>query len=473
MYIGQQLSNPIIFFVANFIMVFAMGITRALSPFTSPFDEHTHLSYVQYAFNWIIPAEGYQMNDWAKLAFSCHPHAIYGPMTTVPCGEIGPGALYPTGGTNTSQTWPPVYFFLVALFMRLPLLFNNDPLIAARIVTALFWALGSAWLAVLAWKVSGSKVVGISISLLLAALPTFFYYNASVSPHALNPLIVATFLFISLKVISHIKGLNAEKETNFFKSAIGIYKSKWPILFIVFGILVAFTIFQAIAVVCFMALFICIWIFTFKANRLTAKFAYLLSVSIMTLATLFIFVTVFSFWQWQMHERRIPFPAGVNVAGANSDPADPIYVSGLVRVFARLWSFWPQVFDPGFPVGKDVSAVTGVWIFILSGLSLAAVVIWNKKNWLSPYMLALLIAAPLCSIAYDYFFTTDVPVRYGLSFSIIGLLGLANTKISPLPRKVIFLIAVLTYVSAYMLNPTYIEATSCMLDNNSSLIVCK
>ena len=466
-------SNAYLYFLICFLLVFLMSLTRAFSPYTSPFDEHTHLSYVQYAFNWIIPAEGYPMNSWAKSAFSCHPHAIYGAMTKVPCGQIGDGRLYPTGGTNTSQTWPPIYFFIVAILMRLPLLFFSDPLISARIVTAFLWSIGAAWLSFQASKLADSKLVGIGAAALLASLPTFFYYNSSVSPHSLNPLIIATFLFISLKIINRLTDLPiTTTENQVLKAFSFFFSSKWPYLFLLFGLVVAFTIFQALDVLGFEAVFLVVSIINIGGISKKLKFVFTVCTAILTGITAICFVKIFSFWQWQMHERRVAFPPDVNVSGANSDPADPAYISPIIRIFARIWSFWPQVFDPGFPLGKDVSAVTSFWIFILGGLSVTAVVVWNKSSWLSPYMLSLLVAAPVFSIAYDYFFTTDVPVRYGLAFSIIGVFGLANLNIHKFAKKLIVGFAVMTYITAFVLNPGYIEAKNCNLDSATSTIRC-
>lgn len=467
------LSKPTIFFIFCFLFAFAKTYQLAVSPYTSPFDEHSHLSYVQYAFNWIIPAEGYPMNSWAKAAFSCHPHAIYGIMTPVPCGTIAEGKNYPTGGTNTSQTWPPLYFFIVAILMRIPLLWVSDPLIAARLVTATLWSLGAAWLGYQVWRQTANKIIGISVVALLVALPTFYYFSSNVSPHSLNPLILALGLFVATKLRNIFTSFSSSGKVQTAKSSLtAILVSPWLYLFMILGLFLSMAVPQSLTVLGLLTIYLCASCF-FDSSigskiKLLSSFIFLVAGAISTA----FFVVFFRFWQWQVYARAIPVSSEVNPAGANSDPADPIYTSPIIRIINRFWSFWPEGIRPGFPVGEDVDAVIGLWLVILSGLAVTAVVIWKKSNWLGPLMLSLFIAAPIFSIAYDYFFTTDVPIRYGMIFPLVGVLAISNIEISRVPRMLLTTLIVATYLSAFLLDPTYVQAINCELNNGSHLVVC-
>lgn len=466
-------SRPIVFFTLCFIVGFAKTLQLALSPYTSPFDEHSHLSYVQYAFNWIIPAEGFPMNSWAKEAFSCHPHAIYGKMTEVLCGNLAEGKYYPTGGTNTSQSWPPIYFYIVAIFMRIPLIWITDPLIAARLVTAVLWCLGTSWLGFQAWRLTSSKIIGLSVVALSVALPTFFYFSSNVSPHSLNPLILALSLYIATKIRSRIINLPPSEEPLKPGFALrNLLGSPWIYLFVLLGLILSAAVPQSLTVIGLMTIYL-VFSFLFDSklslsNKISSSTVAIVSGVLSTA----LFVLFYKFWQWQLSARAIPVSAEVNPAGANADPVDPSYASPLIRIIDRFWTFWPEGIRPGFPVGSDVNAVVGLWLVILTGLTVTAVVVWKQSSWLGPLMVGLFVTAPIFSIGYDYIFTTDVPIRYGLIFPLVGILSIANIEISKIPRALITTLVVLTYLSAFMLDPTYIQATNCGYDSASKLIVC-
>lgn len=471
--IGIVLSNPFIYFAVCFAIALGISMTRVFSPFTSPFDEHTHLSYVQYAYSWVIPAEGYPMNSWAKAAFSCHPHAIYANLTEIPCGTIADGKFYPTGGTNTSQTWPPIYFFLVAILMRIPMIWISDPLFSARFVTAILWSLGTAWIGLQVWKLTNTKSFGIAVSALLVALPTFYYFTSNVSPHSLNPLLIATALAISTKIVGVVSSFGDIRDTEAPGNAwTYLFRSKWIYLFAILGLILAFAVPQSLTIIGFSVLFTVLWIFNLEKINLKQKLIFSVFVSAAGAVSTFLFTRVFAFWQWQVWARAIPVSTEVDPGLANVDPPKTEYISPIVMFFNRLWSFWPEGLNPGFPQGKDVSAVIGVWGFILAGLSVTAIVIWKKSDWLGPLMLSLLIAAPVFSIAYNLIFTTDVPVRYGIVFPILGILSLANNRLSRPIVVVLLVLSAFTYLTAFVLDPTYVETQGCGLDAATQLITC-
>ena len=392
-------------------------------------------------------------------------------MTEIPCGEVAPGKYYPTGGTNTSQAWPPIYFLLVAIFMRIPMIWETDPLFAARLVTALFWSIGTSWLGFQIWKLTNSKQLGITFVMLSVALPTFFFYSSSVSPHSLNPLLIAVALFLSQKILAQFSNPENIQPSNFKKALSKSLRGPWIYLIIPAGILYSLAIPQSLSIIGLTVVYLIVSFWTSNINRHT-KLVFSFAVSAVGAISAFLFIQVYLLWKWQVTARAIPVTAGVDPTGANQDPPDPEYISPLIRITSRWFSFWPDALHPGFPAGHDIDAVLKIWIFILAGLSITAIVIWSKRDWLGPLMLSLFITAPIFSIAYDYIFTTDVPGRYGLVFPLVGLISVANMKITKFPRIAITSLAVLTYFSVFILEPGYIGANMCHLNVSSQLIDC-
>lgn len=468
-----QLAQPKIFFTVAFVIAFALSLARALMPFTSPFDEHTHLSYVQYAFNWQIPAEGYPMNTWAKDAFSCYAHALYGRLTDVPCGVHADGALYPTGGTNTSQIWPPLYFIIVALFMRIPMLAGLDPLMSARMVTVILWSLGTAWLGLVTWRKSKHLALSLGVVALLVALPTFFFYSSFVSPHSLAPLIAATVIVLADKFISSAKNHYKLNEIHTFWSGLQSgFTNKWGYSLVALSVLVAFAVPQALTVVGFGTIYIILNLVFSKWRSYPGWLtAYTFMVGLFGLASTIVFFGIYKFWQWQKDFRAIPISSGVDPTRANVDLPDAAYTSVLEQVSSVWWNFWPKGLVPEAPAGPDGTALIYPWFLLLTCLSIAAILFWKNREWLGKMMLALFIAAPVFSVLYEFIFTTGVPIRYGLLFPIIGVLAIANRSISRWPRRVLLVLVALTYVSAFAMNYMFVYRT-CGLDPATQLITC-
>lgn len=469
------LGKPWVFFSVVLAVGLALTLTRAFSDFTSPFDEHTHLSYVQYAYEWKIPAQGYQMLSWAKDAFSCHPHSIYGAMTSVPCGTVDIGAKYPTGGTNTSQNWPPTYFFIVAVLMRAPDLFVADPLYSARIITAILWTLGAAWIGLQIFQLTKQKVLGAVVAITLVALPTFYFFTSSVSPHSLNPLLFAFAFFLSNKLIAQVKLLpSRERNLSMGRALREAAKIKWLYVFLALGPLFALTIPQSLTIIGVSFLYVAFTVlFSPAKSSWRARLTFLSLLALITALSTFVFTRLVTWWAWLSEFRRIPFPPGVNPGGANTDPTDPTYSSLITRVIQQWWSFWPNGIIPGFPTGQDVTAAVTPWLILLIGFSLAALIFWRRDDWLSPLMLAVFVSSPLFAIAYDFYFSTAVPIRYGIGIAIVGITSLGNSRMSKPAKYGIFLVVALTYVGAFFLDQSFVGVPTCHLDDLTHLIKCR
>lgn len=471
--IQSKLSNPIPFFITAFGIAFALSLARALMPFTSPWDEHTHLSYLQYVYNWQIPAEGFPMNSWAKDAFSCYGHALYGKLTDVPCGVHAEGSEYPTGGTNTSQVWPPVYFIIVAIIMRVPILLGLDPLMSARTITVLLWSLGVAWLGLISWRKSRTITLSLGVVALLVALPSFFFYTSFVSPHSLNPLIVAAFIFTGDRLIQKASEL-FNKTPHFFarEAFLAGIKNQWGYVLIGLSFLVAFAVPQAMTIVGFLVVYITITLLlkTWHKSR-KWSLSYLAAVGLFGMFSTIVFYSVHKFWLWQKDFRAIPVTSDVDPSRANIDIPNIEYSSPFEQMAAVWWNFWPNGLIPEAPAGPDGTAVITPWFIVISALSVAAILFWKKRDWLGPAMLSLFITAPIFSIIYDIIFPTGVPLRYGLIFPIIGVLSVANRYISLWPNRVLIVLISITYLSAFVMNYMFVYR-SCGLDEVTRLITC-
>lgn len=471
--IHNFLSKPTFFFITAFGISFVLSLARALMPFTSPWDEHTHLSYLQYVYSWQIPAEGYPMNTWAKDAFSCYGHALYGKLTDVPCGEYGDGSEYPSGGTNTSQIWPPVYFVIVALFMRIPMMFGLDPLMSARIITVIIWSLGVAAIGVIALK--KSKIVSLSLGIvaLLVSLPSFFFYTSYVSPHSFNPLIVAAVIFIADKYINAANyTYNSVATHTGYNAFLYAILNKWGFALIGLSVLVAFTIPQALTAFGFITFYV-VLIFALSKwrNNLRWLFSYSAATMVFGLLSASVFYVINKFWLWQMNFRSIPFTSEVDTSRASLDIPEVEYTSAFEQIASVWWNFWPNGLVPEAPAGPDGVALITPWLIILTALSVAALLFWNESQWLGPLMLSLFVTAPIFSVLYDFIFPTGVPIRYGLVFIIIGILSFANRSISNWPRRVLVILAALTYLSAFAMNYMFVYR-SCAVDEVTRLISC-
>ena len=189
-------SSSVRIFVVVLVIVAIPLLIRTREPQIAPWDELYHLSYVQYVYEGSIPKPGDALNTWSREVFSCRPVYPFGVMTLVPCGEIGEPLNYPEGGTNTAGYWPPIYYAIVALLVRLQSLVMSDPFIAARQATAIIWAFGVATVAVGARRLGASLGSLTLIAAVLSSLPAAYFHSAFVTPHASGPLLVGLALML-------------------------------------------------------------------------------------------------------------------------------------------------------------------------------------------------------------------------------------------------------------------------------------
>ena len=441
----------ILFFVVSAVL----SISRSDMPFISQWDELYHLSYVQYASQGIAPANGFPLNDWSKEAFSCYPVSLLGMTTDVPCGEIGAGARYPTGGTNTAAIWPPVYYFLTALLMApIKLMLGvTDNLFAARYATTLIWAAGTALLSTIVLSRSKSLLLSGTFALLATSLSLFGQSASFVSPHSTVPLLLAIGLLLAFRLERQINNFSSEgnwgdlRFTQWLKGLLS-----WGLPIFLFGFLLALTVPHAFPILLVMG----IYIFVGVVEKYWAKIPF---VSFLTLGigTLFAlsaggFFLATRIWEWQRNFRGVSFPSDVNTA-ASDVTATSAYPDIFQQLLALWWDFWPMGLSNPWLQGAVAIFIENVWVFLLASLLVVALATLGLSNWLSRIALGVVVAAPIASNLAFSSLQFVIPERYGLAIVLLGLFGLANDRFTRLFRTIIFFGAFATYVISFLYSP--------------------
>jgi len=448
--------NPRNLLLAWFIFFFIsliLSFSRADMPFTSQWDEMYHLSYVQYASQGVVPAYGFSLNDWGKTAFSCYPVSLIGITTPVPCGEIGPGASYPTGGTNTAAGWPPIYYFLTALLMApVKLLFGvTDNLFAARYATGLIWAAGTASLSLLVRIKSKSLVLGLTFSLLATSLSLFGQSASFVSPHSAVPLLLALGLFVAFRTDKQFKVLaNTWDSINLRNRWFSIFKSSWPI--VLFGALLAFTVPHAFPILIAMGIYLFVGVIIFFRNNPSRIFAFGALSAIVFGSSAALFFESNRFWAWQNAVRAVPFPDDVNPAAADVTALGS-FPDLIQQVVALWWDFWPLGQSNPWLQGVAAIFIENLWVFLLAALIVTALATLGVGHWLFRVSLGLVITAPIASNAAFSTLQFAIPERYGMAIVLLGLFGIANEKFTILFRWILFLGALATYIISFFYSP--------------------
>lgn len=446
-----------------FLLTYLLTNQRTTFPYTSGYDEHTHLSYVQYAHDFVVPAPGYSMNSWAKEAFSCHPHAIFGKMTEVKCGDILQGYGYPTGGSNTSEAWPPIAFLAIGQVMRVYEPYIDDPLFAARAGAALLWSLG---VTVIGYSLIRRKIpdsLALFSGLLMTSLPVSANYSSFVSPYALTPLLVGAFLVIT------------DQQVGVLRKQYKPITRKRLIAFLVMSVLAVFTIPQFIIGIAIFAIAISIRQVKFLFDSDRSINLVTLTAALFPLASVLLGKLAFDAWPKIQSVRSVPYPDDVLVSMGNVDPAEIVYrsISGLLD--DRLFAFWPDGLSMGYPGSGILSLLVSFWIVLLAGLSyLNSLGILKYGRW-GPLGLALVTSSILFSILFDIQMLTPPPTRYGFAAVIIGCLLLADEKLIRQKSLAIWSIGILvtaTYLLSYKMPPLYTEVGKCVLGSDR-LISCE
>jgi hypothetical protein len=442
-------------FLLFFLLSTTLSFARADDPFVSQWDELYHLSYVQYVTQGTIPANGYPMNDWSKSAFSCYPVSLIGMTTDVPCGELGAGSRYPTGGTNTAALWPPVYYILTAAIM-IPVTFLlgiDGGLFAARYATGIIWALGISLLSLIILRKSRSFVLGAIFSLLSTSLSLFGQSASFVSPHSTVPLLLALGLMLSFWLEGQVSAYKEKRLSGPFPP-LGLIRAVglWLAVAGSFGLLVGLTVPHSFPLLLVIGVFVFLGVVGSNNLRLTSKINWGFATILVSGLSLIGFLLAYRFWGWQLALRSVDYPADVNTAAMDIG-VQGSYPSRLEQVLSLWWEFWPQGLSNPWLQGTIAIFVENFWIFVLPALIITALATLGIQHWLTRISLGLIIAAPIASNLAFLTLQISLPERYGLVIVLLGLFGIANENIGKVFRVVLLVAAISTYILGFFYNP--------------------
>jgi hypothetical protein len=440
-----------------FLVALALSISRDFFPESSPWDETSHLSYVQAMMQFHVPAYGEIIGSWTKDVFSCFP----GTMTLVPCGEYGAAINYPQFGLNSSQGWPPLGFAVIAFFGAPFVWLGIEPLFAIRIGTSIVWSLGVAFLGLISLRKSSSLMSAFIVVFLLTALPIFGYFTSAVSPHALNPLLTALALYLSFRWIEA------------YRSDAGIRSTwRWPLFMLGASVVGAFTIPHSLTIFLTAIVFVTLYL-TFAKQSVTQRLRVGALGSLTAILSALIYGGTLLLWGWIQTLRTLPTPAEASGVPGWSGGSEVTYSNGIDLILKRWASFWPNGIQTGW-TGDDAltHGIENVWMVLLLLLTIAGFLIFKAPHWVKFLIGAVLITAPITSIAYDWYFPEAVPARYGMGIVLVGIFAVANIKMPRVATSIVLALAVATYALGFMVDPMYPLGRACKPEPDGR-VVCK
>jgi hypothetical protein len=443
--------------VVFFVLSFSLAATKAFFPETSPWDEQAHLSYVQYVFSGQLPANGMAIGTWSKEAYSCFP----GTLTPIPCGELADARNYPMGGTNSAAFWQPSYYILASMFGGPFVWLGVTPLFAIRIGTALIWAIGVASLSLLITKKTSQLSTGVLLTLTMTALPLFGYMSSAVTPHSLNPLLAALALFTAFKWIEV-----PEKSLSSLRSTL------WPLSFLLSVTLGAWSIPQSLTIFGTVALFISISrIYKHRHSTRSALREFLFT-GINILITAGIYLGSMSVWSQIQTSRAVPPVAEVDISRSPGSALDVTYAHFFEQLFVRWPAFWPNGIRAGWDQDDALTLnIELVWVFVLLTLTVVGILLIRRPQWAFFLIIAVVVIAPISSVAYDIYFPSDVPVRYGLGIPVVGLAAVMSLKKPVWLTRMLLVLALLTYIIGFFVEPMFPFDRGCEL-NGDGIVMC-
>jgi hypothetical protein len=197
------------FFVS--LGVFLVLLTKLYEKLISPWDEIYHLGYIQYLYNFSLPKMGDQILEWSKYAFSCYPVHSYGMTTSVSCGAQASSDVFPELGRNVAANWPPLYYWLSSIWMRVFGANQENALFIGRSFSAFIWSIGAGvFCYALISRNKLPKKTAVSLAIVLALLPMGLFQGVFVTPHSMLLVLVSTiYLFATSPRLMTIRGLSS------------------------------------------------------------------------------------------------------------------------------------------------------------------------------------------------------------------------------------------------------------------------
>lgn len=422
-------ASSVRIFVVVLIVVAIPLLIRTREPQIAPWDELYHLSYVQYMYEGSIPKPGDALNTWSREVFSCRPVYPFGVMTFVPCGEIGEPLNYPEGGTNTAGYWPPIYYGVVALLVRLQSLVMSDPFIAARQATAMIWAFGVATVAVGARRLGASIGSLTLIAAVLSSLPAAYFHSAFVTPHASGPLLVGLALML--------------------------FTSSWSgrrraLGWLGIGAVTALTVPHAVGGFAAVALAEAVRSIHRVGWRSGAQRRALITRLAPASIAVIMAAVISTGWSRLQGGRFTGWAPGTNPDLAQSAPADPLTLDVALGAF---WRFLPHSLDWVQFSSPRALFLSSTWALVLVG-GLGAVLLGERSastKQLLPLAGALVVVSILFSIYIENYMLVPVQSRYGMTLIILGLAVTATALRRTSAVTTIALLSVVTYLVGFQL----------------------
>lgn len=414
-------------------------VWHATSPYISLWDEMYHFSYVQYAFNWDIPVPLDQMGSWSRYVFSCAEVYPNGFVTSLHCGEILPLESFPEAGRNSSAHWPPVYYYFVALLMR-PVLWlmseggfhSGDFWLAARVSTAMIWALGCSALFVGTRKIFKTNCGALSVALVCSALPGFFYSGSFVTPYALTPLVVGVQLVTANLIFENYGN-----------------KVRFPIIAMI-GVtaLSVWALPQSMLTFVTLSLGLCISSgINFRTHinysgDVISKFVTATKQNI--LYVLSGGIGYYSYIRWTEFQQSRSLPQPILPDGSFTSLEDNTF--GAFESFKFfIWYAWPKsVYSWQFMEFKEL-VICAIWAAIATCFIFLALFHRSKLEFPFTIAIAFLICAPFFGLLYDRLLPFGPPMRYFLPEAILGLCFIAMAGQFRRTRNLVMLVTLVTY----------------------------
>lgn len=187
--------------VVMFVLVFIQSATLALHvKAISPYDEAAHFDYVLRVLdgNVPVPAGQHYMNETIQT-WACRP-TDKGTSIAGLCGRARPAndAGIPFSGVNYNAQFGPVYYLLAAGGVRVLGLVGIGDFGAARLMSALLYALGAAMLVAVAQRFARTRWALTGLVLAASATGLSLSTGASITPDSMAFLYTAGIVAAAL-----------------------------------------------------------------------------------------------------------------------------------------------------------------------------------------------------------------------------------------------------------------------------------
>ncbi len=403
-------------------VVIIVSLTKIFNKVVSPWDELYHLAYVQYMYNFKIPQPGTEILSWSKYAFSCFPVHPFGMTTSLTCGAEASPEAFPELGRNVASGWPPIYYGLASLWLRM---FGANPenaLFVARSFSVLIWAIGAGLFSYA--LVSRNKLpqeTAVSISLVVAFFPMSLFQGTFVTPHS------------SLLILVSLIYLSATSPT--------LMSSRSLIKNAILAIISILTIPHILPVLVFFTIRI-LWIYWTENRGKTKVFiAYILAMTILPFSTILL-------WPRFQASRKLDFSTA-------DQPTSAFSIDNFTR---NLFTFIPHSID-GYQFLNQwqflISYILSIFFLVLLFRPLVEMVspLLSKMD----SVLMLFISAVFGVIEHIQL-QIIIPPRYGLSIIFISFLIFTQRGMSIFFHKAFKFLAFIGLMSVFI-NPIFGAST--------------